>query len=139
MNKVSLPCKLGNRTKSLPALRRHTFERHSKYRKSVRVINISVIGTVHIRHPRYHQTWDFIITPHDKAVPLHHMQTKSLVATLIIPLDDSVSSSCMAFLWKIAKRMRQEGVYKGKEDHKVSPFFAVLILSITLITSIKHY
>lgn len=116
MNKVSLPCKLGNHSKSLPALRRHTFERHSNSRKSARVINISVVGAVHIRHPRYHQTQDLIITPHDKAVPLHHMQTKSLVATLIIPLDDSVSSSCMVFLWKIAKRMRQKLVYKGKEN-----------------------
>lgn len=106
MNKVSLPCKLGNHTKSLPVLRQHSFERHSKCR-TVKVINISAVNTVHIGQPGYHQTQNSIIIPHDKAVLMHHMQTKSPIVTLIIPLDDSFSSSFMAFLWKIAKRMKR--------------------------------
>jgi len=105
MNKVSLPCKLENHMKSLPVLTGHSFERHSKCRTSIKVINISAVDMVHIGQAGYHQPYNFIIFRHDRAIPMHRMQTKSPVTTLIIPFDDSFTSPHMTSLWKTAKRM----------------------------------
>lgn len=133
MNNISLPCKLGNHTKSLPVSRGQSFERHSKCKTKLK----SLIFLWWVQ-ARYQQTLDFIIIPHDKAVPMNHMQTKSPVTILIIPLDDSFSSPIWHFFGKQQKeekRREEQGlIFRGIENRKTSPFFAVLLLSIPIIS-----